>query len=261
MTPTPSSPAAFDAFAEIYDRADIDRSPEIGFYRSLLGPQDHHVLELGCGTGTMLIGMAAPDAQGVQPDTRGWVGLDLAEGMLAVARQRAPHMQWLAGDMCAPPVAGPFDWVLCCFHTLQLVLSDADLAGLMRAVAQRLRPGGRFAFDVYLPNLAYLSQAHPVRVVRRFEDGQGQALEVREHSHWQPDTWVLTTRWCLHPAGAAADAPPLREMTVPMRQYFPADLEQAVAQAGLTVEARYGFYDRRPLAADSLKQVMVCRKP
>jgi hypothetical protein len=41
----------------------------------------------------------------------------------------------------------------------------------------------------------------------------------------------------------------------------PAEWDQLVAESGLEVEARYGWFDRTPLDGDSREAVYVARKP
>jgi SAM-dependent methyltransferase len=251
---------AFDAFASIYDAADLDRSAETGYYRSLLPDAPVSLLELGCGTGTMLVGIAgAPGRPAL--DVSRWVGLDTAPRMLEVARQRLPQVDWREGDMRRIPADRRYEWVLCCFHTLQLVLTDADLTAVFRSVHAVLVPGGHFAFDVYQPNLPYLMGVMPDKVVRRFVDAKGEALEVREHGDYDPEHRILTTHWSLHAPDDGPGALPRARMVVPMRQYFQPDLERLLAASGLQVIERYGHYDRRPAAATAPKQVFVCRRP
>lgn len=248
---------AFDAFAAVYDAADIDRSVEIGYYRSLIPDEPVSLLELGCGTGTMLVGIARLAGRPAL-DVGRWVGLDTSSQMLEAARLRLTQVDWLEGDMRRIPTDRQYDWVLCCFHSLQLILTDADLLAVFRSVRDVLAQGGHFAFDVYQPNLPYLTGPLPDKVVRRFVDPQGERLEVREHSEYDPQRRILTTEWCLH-AQDAPDSPIRARMVVPMRQYFQADLESLLGAADLEVVARYGHYDRRPLVATAPKQVFVCR--
>lgn len=249
---------AFDPFAAVYDAADVDRSVEIGYYRSLLPDSPVSLLELGCGTGTMLVGIAGAPGRPVLDVSR-WVGLDTSSGMLDVARRRLPRVDWREGDMRCIPTDRRYDWVLCCFHSLQLILTDADLLSVFRSVRGVLADGGQFAFDVYRPNLPYLTGPLPDRVVRRFTDASGEALEVREHSEYDPEPRILTTEWRLHAQDDGPSAPPRARMVVPMRQYFQADLDDLLGAAGLDVVARHGHYDRRPPSASAPKQVFVCR--
>jgi len=124
---------AFDDFADYYDMADIDRAPETAFYRTLIGDGARSLLELCCGTGTITIPMAEKLLKSGEPGAR-IVGVDESDRMLDIARRRALQIEWIKGDMRDPPVKGPFDVVVCCFHGFQLLLSNDDLLQAFRAV-------------------------------------------------------------------------------------------------------------------------------
>src|SRR5437773_9575452 len=82
-----SSPEATAAntWADYYDVADGDRAAHIAFYSGLLTDRTRSILELGCGTGTMVSTLAQrmvrrnDNAQAIRI-----VGVDASEGMLRV---------------------------------------------------------------------------------------------------------------------------------------------------------------------------------
>ena len=132
-----------DAVARTYDRLAEAYDTRWSFYveatlRETLArlhlPPRCRVLDLGCGTGSLLAGMAArwPSAQ--------LVGLDLSGNMLQVARTKlhAGIPLMLADALRLPYKSAIFDVVLCCnaFHywrTPEQGLSE---------IARVLRPGG-----------------------------------------------------------------------------------------------------------------------
>ena len=94
----------------------------------------HHILDAGCGTGRLLhrIRQRWPAAH--------LVGLDLAPGMIAQARNRLdgdPALQLVVGD-AATFQGGPFDLILSSSALHWLRPLDAGLANLFSL----LRPGG-----------------------------------------------------------------------------------------------------------------------
>jgi len=120
------------------------------------------VLDVGCGTG-IVARRAAPR---VGPGGR-VVGLDLNEGMLAVAAAASstmrPPIEWRQGNATSLPFPdGDFD-VVFCQQTLQFV---PDRSAAVREMHRVLRPRGCAAFSVCRPiefNPAYPPLAEALR--------------------------------------------------------------------------------------------------
>lgn len=90
-------------------------------------------LDMGCGTGyfTERLAQRFPDARGV--------ALDLAPGMLQMARGREFHGDFVAGDMECLPLAGAvFDLL---FSSLAVQWCN-DIAAVLAEAFRVLRPGG-----------------------------------------------------------------------------------------------------------------------
>jgi ubiquinone/menaquinone biosynthesis C-methylase UbiE len=101
------------------------------------------VLDVACGTG--IVARLAAAAVGARGSV---AGVDLNEGMLAVAREQAPAVDWRQGDVEALPVAdGAFDLVACQQGLQFFGHRAAALAEMRRALA----PGGRLALSVMRP--------------------------------------------------------------------------------------------------------------
>jgi SAM-dependent methyltransferase len=258
MEQTSPEATAWNTWAEYYDLADGDRAPHVAFYSGLLNDRIRSVLELGCGTGTMASALAQrmvrrnDNAQAIRV-----VGVDASEGMLRVARSREAAVEWIFGDMRSPPVEGPFDLVFCCYNTLQHLLVDADLAQAFRAVHDLLNTDGIFAFDIYQPNVAYLSIPRTNAMARSITGRNGRYLEIREDHVYDPDTKLVTLNWRLVDRDHA-DKPPLAHTSYHLRQHFPADVDRLLAGAGLVVRERYGDFDRSRFEKTSKRQVLVC---
>lgn len=99
------------------------------------------VLDVACGTGIL----ARTAADRVGPSGR-VVGLDLNEGMLAVARRLRPELEWRRGDAVDLPfVDDSFDAVLC--QSSLMFFPDATAA--LREMGRVCRPGGVVGVQVY----------------------------------------------------------------------------------------------------------------
>ena len=101
----------------------------------------YHVLDVGCGTGIL----ARTAADRVTPSGR-VVGLDLNEGMLAVARRLRPDLEWRRGDAADLPFADEtFDAVLC--QSALMFFPDPSRA--LAEMARVCRPAGTVGVQVY----------------------------------------------------------------------------------------------------------------
>jgi SAM-dependent methyltransferase len=97
------------------------------------------VLDVGCGTGTLLAKCAAAGAE--------VVGVDIAEGMAAAARERVPEATVIVADaqttdLLAAVPGPPFDRVVSRFGVMFFDDPVAAFANLRSATA----PGGRLVF-------------------------------------------------------------------------------------------------------------------
>jgi ubiquinone/menaquinone biosynthesis C-methylase UbiE len=202
--------ATYSAAAEAYERA----SQQYWKYLSTRTVQrlrlrpGHHVLDVACGTGPATVAAA----RAVMPGGR-VVGVDYAEGMLAVARRTVadsglPGIELVQGNMLSLPYADEFDVVLC---VLGLFFVD-DMHAAGRALWSHVRPGGRLALTAFGPEV------------------------------WEP---VLT-----HFADAAGRARPDIERILPWRRAEdPALLESVLRQAGAVDVRIETDIDEVPFAA------------
>lgn len=132
----------YDLFSRFYDAVMDDPGPRadrviqwIDRYR----PHPTSLLELGCGTGSMLARL------GSVPEL---TGLDLSPEMLDVAREKVPGARLLEGDMKSFSLEERFDVVICVFDSLNHLLFFGDWESMFDAVDQHLVDGGLFIFDV-----------------------------------------------------------------------------------------------------------------
>lgn len=143
-------------------------------------PGAARILDLGCGTGSLMLGMleAFPNAE--------VVGVDFDPTMLWLARSRLERFgdrsQIRLLDLRDPTwtrsIAGPMDAVVSA--TALHWLSPAGLAGAYRAIAELLAPGGIFL------NADHVGSDSPP-IQRKWEEHR--AVMREQEGHAQSDDW------------------------------------------------------------------------
>ncbi|MGH3528193.1 MAG: class I SAM-dependent methyltransferase [Pseudonocardiaceae bacterium] len=119
--------------------------PDTDHYRRLTGPAPLDVLDLGCGTGRLVLVLAG--------DGHRVVGVDLSAAMVAEARRRDParSASWVVGDARALRLGRRFDLVTMTGHAFQVLLDDSDTRLFLIGAHAHLRPGGTLAFETRSP--------------------------------------------------------------------------------------------------------------
>ncbi|MGH8900382.1 MAG: class I SAM-dependent DNA methyltransferase [Egibacteraceae bacterium] len=93
----------------------------------------HSVLDAGCGTGRVAIELAR---RGLDV-----VGVDLDPGMLAAARRKAPHLEWVEADLATVRLGGRFEAVVLAGNVM-IFLAAGTEGAVVANLAEHLRPGG-----------------------------------------------------------------------------------------------------------------------
>ncbi len=130
--------------AQIYDWMEIER-PDLDAYVAMAKEFNvQSVLDVGCGTGTLCLLLAAAGLD--------VVGVDPAEASLDVARSKrgAENVQWICGDATQlPPMH--VDLAFMTANVAQVFLSEDDWSETIQAIHAALKPGGRLTFETRNP--------------------------------------------------------------------------------------------------------------
>lgn len=143
----PPDPAFADPrLAVLYDVLEARRH-DLDAYVSLVAElAARTVVDVGCGTGSLAVRLAA---QGIEV-----VGLDPAGASLDVARTKphADRVTWVHGDATALAGLDPAaDLAVMTGNVAQVFVEDRDWRATVTAVRGCLRPGGWFVFETRRP--------------------------------------------------------------------------------------------------------------
>ncbi|MEU3017839.1 class I SAM-dependent methyltransferase [Nocardiopsis sp. NPDC007018] len=241
--------------AELYDHFNNwQSSPQDDFYLDLV-MEARSVLDVGCGTGK--IQRVARE----RGHTGRLVGLDPADAMLEVGRRDRDDVEWTLGDLVAGPyddeASGPFedefDLVIMSGHAFQVFVTDEEVRANLAAVRRALTAGGRFVFETRNPAFRAWEAWSPERsrtvrgpdgrdatCVHRLREVDGELVTFT--SDYSVDGWP---------------EPVVSRST--LRFLDAARLNGFLEEAGFTVTAQYGYWDRGPLTDASMEIITFAR--
>jgi len=229
--------SAYDRIARLYDPWSVSVVEDVAFYLERARRSGGPVLELGIGTGRIAIPIAA--------DGIAVIGVDLSEGMLAVARERAAlagvELDLRHGDLRDPPVDGPVPLVLAPFRSMLHMETETDRLAAVRAVHRLLEPDGRFVFDVFSPGREDIAETHG----RWLEREPG----IFERADWNERTRTLILR--VRGEGV--------ESELSLAWISVGEWRELLGAEGFVVEGLYGWFDETPWAGHE-DAIFVCRK-
>ncbi len=145
----------------LYDLLLGDFQPGLDFYVELAKAARGPVLDVGCGTGRILL----PCLQaGVDIE-----GLDLFAGMLQRLREKAAALglnpTLHQADMAAFRLPRRFARIMIPFNAFVHILTTEAQLGCLRACREHLQPGGMLVLDTSFPGLNWIAQTSGTRAL------------------------------------------------------------------------------------------------
>ncbi|MFH1688519.1 MAG: class I SAM-dependent methyltransferase [bacterium] len=247
--------------AEAYDHVDpYQNRPDVDFYADEARKSGGPVLEIGCGTGRILIPTAR---QGIEI-----VGLDFSVHMQRACREKLAEepaavrerVQLVKGDMRDFDLKRQFALVTMPFRPFQHLISTNDQIACLQCVHRHLKPGGRLIFDLFFPNMEYLSgdnlgQEQGDEPEVEFPDGRKFLrrfrITRRDVHHQVQDVEIIY--YITYPDG--------RKETVthgfPMRYLWRFEVEHLLARCDLKLIDVYADFERTPFGTHKVGEMVV----
>jgi SAM-dependent methyltransferase len=228
-----------DPYPTLYHRHHSLNQGDLPFWRELAQEQGDPILELGCGTGRVLVHLARTGYR--------TFGLDIHSEMLSFLQKNLPEglehpPQVFLADMTAFKLATCFSLILLPCNTFS-TLSESMRKKTLENVARHLKKGGRFTFSI--PNPTVLLRM-PVQGESEEEDIFAHPVDgepVQVSSAWKRTDEVFHVRWHydhLHPNGNIQ-----RHSVEVSHQIVPIDIYmEEIEAAGLYTQSIYGDFDK-----------------
>lgn len=251
----------------LYDHEYRRRRADVNYYRRTTAAYGGDVLELGCGTGRVLVPLLR--------DGHRVVGVDRSQPMLRrcaarIARLspgRRQRAELVRADFRDLAFSRRWPLIICPFNTMMHLYDREDLQRFFSSVRRHLAPGGRFCFDVLNPSLDWLTHDPKRRWSRtRFRHPSTGRLTYYTTNHvYDAATQIAWIRIYYDPADLpqGGDLPPghiprSQVVRIAHRQFFPEELLLLLELHGFTVEKREGGFTGEPFSQECESQVCTC---
>ena len=247
---------------QLYDQAVADWPGEIDFYRSMLAEVKQRggsVLEVGCGTGRVLMNLAQAGVS--------MVGMDFSPAMLDAARQKSQglsNVRWVQGDMQAFELGEKFDLIIIPGHSFQFMLTPQEQLACLTCIRRHLTPSGKLILHVSHDDHSWLGDliegpgtAFKLKGEYRQNSGKGS---VRAWVAWsyQDDTQTASAVDAWEFVGEDGVVTELKESLPKLLHcIFPFEMRHLLARAGFELEALYGDFYQHELQNTSSDMLWV----
>jgi SAM-dependent methyltransferase len=146
---------AMDAVARFFDGDYADYTDDLPLVEAYAQRTGGPLLELGCGTGRLLVPLASAGYA--------VTGIDLSPAMLRIASAKAEAagvaelVTLVQGNYIDAPLAGPYRFAFVMMNTFLHLTTQSDQLAALRHWREHLAPGGLLLIDIFNPDVAQLA--------------------------------------------------------------------------------------------------------
>lgn len=226
--------------ADLYDLLFRDYAADLGFYLGIAKAAGGPVLDVGCGTGRVLLRAleAGLDADGVDDSP------DMLERLRLNAAARGLTPRATRGDMRAFRMPRRYACVMIPFNAFAHNLTADDQIETLRCCRRHLLPGGRLVFDVFSATTDMV--ATPVAdPVLEFETPQ---LRLYDGRRLDVATQAQHSQIAIEELDAGGAVARTHRFSTVVRWIYPSEMELLLRLAGYARWEITGGFDGRPAA-------------
>ena len=248
--------------AKYYDCSPM-QPDDVEFYKSRLPSPDSTVLELGCGTGRVLVPLM---------EHCSYIhGIDVSEAMLALCRKKLQALSASKKRCIVQPgnitdlnLGGSFDLITAPFRVFQNLETDDEVNGFFQTVKNHMAPGATCILTAFRPSLdrealavewargeEILSWEAPI------EGGRVTCHERRKGADPEKQVAYTDLVYRRYRGEQLEDEAVLNLL---MRYYYPDEFAAIIENHGFQIVNRWGGYAGEPYGEGPELVVQFCRE-
>jgi SAM-dependent methyltransferase len=232
-----------DRIAEVYDRWYPSVADDVILRLKELSGQGP-VLELGIGTGRLALPLSH---HGVDV-----YGIDASKEMVATmaAKPGGDRITVTFGNFADVGVEGNYSLIYVVFNTFFSLSNQEEQVRCFTNVARRLRDGGLFLIESYVPDMARFKDGQIVKVQRIETDEV--VLETSQHD--PVNQRIVSHHVIVNRSG-------VNLIPIQVRYAWPAELDLMAQLAGMRLRERWSNWRRDPFVAASKNHISIYELP
>jgi SAM-dependent methyltransferase len=242
----PGAATPYDPIAALYDLEHAAFADDIPLMRNIAEIVGDPIVELGCGSGRVLLPIAA--------DGFAVTGVDTSQPMLDELKRRAAEIDGgrittVNADMRGPlPLpSDTFGIAIFSLNGLLHLETQADQIVALTEAARVLDPRGQLVIDIFHPTPDYLTHiAGGPHLEGAWSRHDGREIEKWSHRRVNPASQAIETRLWYDAVRDDGTVERIRT-SFALRYIHAAELELMLHRAGFVEWKLYGTYDLDPL--------------
>lgn len=251
----------YDTIARFYDAENLDMTDDLAFYSELAAEYGEPILDVGCGTGRVMLHLAQEGYQ--------CVGVDTSPQMLARGKRKVEALgadvvelaRFVEGDIATYSAPNTYNMILLPYHAFMHFQEQEQQLAILHQLKTNLAEDGIIVFDLPNAGEAFSTQDdHTISLERTFiEPETGHLVMQQSVSQLDRAAQLLYITWIYDEV--TSDGTVKRTVApLVLRYVFLSELKLLLAASGLELFEVHGDYDGSPYADGSPRMIVVAGK-
>lgn len=243
---------------------DLDQglfADDIPFYLGLARRTDGPILEMGCGTGRLVLALAQAGHRVTGIEREPAMLARAVDKLRAAGRPAASRATLLQGDIRQLDIADRFGLAILAVNTFMSLDGPAEQSQVLERAGQHLLPGGMLVLDLFHPDPQTLASADgTLQLEKALHDPQTGRHAFKFVARQLDAARQELTATFIYDEHDAAGQVTRTAGVFRLRYLHRVELEHMLAAAGYAVEAVYGGYDLEPYDEDAERLLVLARR-